>query len=909
MITRIIRVPKGKWTGVFTIFNLEMEDGATFNRKELEGVFYDPMVEEIVSAMPPGKFLEVMYHNGVIDPAEAAIIAACARVGIKIEAAKVGHRYYGRARRGVLFNKLVQVKFTKEPVLETLKPRGSRKGMRVYNLTVMGDEELLELSRERDLSLSLAQMKKLVEFQRRDRLDVVTDVWLETFAARWSDHCNHVKWKSLGLFKILKDATERIKNSNLVSAFIDNAGGWKFFGGLVAVFKLETHCSPSQQEPYGGQMTKSGGVIRDILEFGLGALPIGNLEMTVVGEFALRCYRWLKGCALGARVIARETIRAIADYGNPMGIPMMLARMFSHPAFGGKVFALGGTVGITTEGAAKKGRALPGDYVVLVGGRTGNDGLHGATVSSGAITENTDTGDRCHVQIGNAFIEQKMMRAGVELRDNGCLRARNDYGAAGIVSAVGELGEDANGVLVNLARVLLKCAGLENWQIALSESQERFAHAVIPRKWRKAQAIYKKYGLEATIIGVFTGNGRFQIVYDEKSTEFSFSAPLSGEICLDVPFSYFDECPLPRLEVIAPPPKTEKVIFPEINLGNVAAMAEKVVGHFDVCNQARAITQYDATVQGRTFQGPLYGCNYNVASSLAVLKPVYGKPWGLTVSQSFSPWQFEVDPVKAATNAVLDAIITQVIAGVKLTDICLADNFYTPSQDKYAYWYLTEQVKAIADLSVELGTPFITGKDSSSGSAVFPQGVINVLPSVCITAMGKIKDVRRLKPHQWQAAGNLIYVIGPQVWTISGSILAAALGITGNRLNEIHHIVNQGRDYMEAVGRLCRSRLVKSAVPINRGGIILRLFEGVEASGFGFEAMYCGALFPESFGTALVEVEPQEHVRLERDYSSLEPRCIGRITREKGLTIDEKRLPWNKLFRAWNTKFGKEVYQ
>ena len=279
------------------------------------------------------------------------------------------------------------------------------------------------------------------------------------------------------------------------------------------------------------------------------------------------------------------------------------------------------------------------------------------------------------------------------------------------------------------------------------------------------------------------------------------------------------------------------------------------------------------------------------------------------MSQSFSPWQFEVDPAQATINAVLDAVVTQVIAGVKLTDICLADNFYTPSKDKYAYWYLIEQVEKLAELSVEFGTPFITGKDSSSGSAVFDGQVINVVPSVCITAMGKIRDVRRLKPHQWQAAGNLIYVIGPQVTTISGSILSAALGMTGNRLNEIGYTYNKGRGYMQAISRLCCSELVRSAVPINRGGIILRLFEGVEASGFGFKAQYCQALFPESFGTVLVEVRPGDRARLEREYSSLEPRLIGRIVGEKGLTVQGRRLPWNKLFKAWDTRFEKEVYQ
>jgi phosphoribosylformylglycinamidine synthase len=223
--------------------------------------------------------------------------------------------------------------------------------------------------------------------------------------------------------------------------------------------------------------------------------------------------------------------------------------------------------------------------------------LHGATVSSEAITEETDAGDACHVQIGTPFTEQKMMPATIALRDGNCLRARNDCGAAGLVSAAGELGETAGGVFLNLALVPLKCLGLEDWQIALSESQERCVHAVKPRKWREAQAIYRRYGLEATIIGVITGNGRFQMVYDEKLTNLFVATPLSGEVCLDVPFSYFDECPLPKLEVVQPPPRTRKVVFPKINLGNVAQMAERVVGHFDVCNQARAITQYDSTVQ------------------------------------------------------------------------------------------------------------------------------------------------------------------------------------------------------------------------------------------------------------------------------------------------------------------------
>jgi len=905
MIKRIIVGPKDKESDVYTIFNLEMKDNQAFDQKALEGLFYDSLIEKIVTEMPAGKFMEVMYHNGVIDPAQDAILKACAHKGIKVEAAKVSHRYYGLARLKVFVNKKVHMKFISEPALETLKPRGSRQGMKLFDLTAMSDQELVKLSEDRELALSLEEMKQLTEFQKRDKMPAVTDVFLETFGARWSDHCVHKKWQALGLFKILKDATRKIKNSNLVSAFVDNAGGWKFFGRLVAVLKLETHCSPTQMEPYGGQLTKLGGVIRDILYFALGALPIGNLELTVVGEFVRRRYRWLKGRTLTAKTIASETIRAIADYGNPMGIPMLLARMFSHPAFGGKTFALGGTVGITTKVASQKGRGLPGDYVVLVGGRTGNDGIHGATVSSGEITEKTDTGDSCHVQIGNAYTEQKMMPSTMELLKIRCVRAKNDCGAAGIISAAGELGETANGILLNIALVLLKCLGLENWQIVISESQERGIDVIKRNKLRTAMAIYKKYDLEATVIGVITGNGRFQIVYDENLKKFDAATPLSGEICLDVPYAYFDELPMPKIEVVVPPPKTDKAVYPEINLSNVALMANKVVKHFDVCNQAWATTQYDSTVQGKTYQGPLYGVNYDIPSSLAVLLPVYGRQWGLTLSQSFSPWQFEVDPVQAAENAMLDALITQVIAGVKLTDICLADNFYTPSKDKYAYWYLSEQVKVLSKLSVEMRTPFITGKDSSSGSSTFNQQVINVLISVCITAMGKIRDARKLRLHQWQTPGNLIYAIGPQAKNLDGSILSSALDITGTSLDNIRELKTS--EYMETVSRLCRSEAVVSAVPINRGGIILRLFEGVEASGYGFEAELCKELFPESFGTALIEVKQKDATSVERWYSSLEPMLVGQIVSEKGLTIQGKELNWERLHKGWDTTFERMV--
>jgi phosphoribosylformylglycinamidine (FGAM) synthase-like enzyme len=609
--------------------------------------------------------------------------------------------------------------------------------------------------------------------------------------------------------------------------------------------------------------------------------------------------------------MARETIRAIAAGGNPMGIPMLLSRMLSHPNFGGKMFALGGTVGLTTLAAALKGRPQKGDKLILAGGRTGNDGIHGATISSGEMTEKVDTGDIVHVQIGNPFTEQPFMRAIIELFIAGCIRAINDFGAAGIPSAIGEMAELC-GMLVNLALVKLKVVGLADWQVLISESQERMAFAIIPEKMDEAMAIFTKYGIEATAIGVATGDHRFKVMYDPKVTELYADMPLSGEVCIDVPYEVFDRCPPSPIEIIEPPKKTNIVTFPEITTHNIEEMGAHVTGYLDVCNQSWETRQYDATVQGIQWSLPLYGRDYNVATHLAAQRPAYverRKQYGLTYSQSFSPPQFEVDPTVASVNAMLDTIVTQIIGGVKRLNICLADNFYTPNLNPYAWWHLVHQVEGIARLSEILQTPFITGKDSSAGSATIERlnFVIHVLCSVVITAMGKIPDVRELILHQWQSPESLLIAVGPRAKTLSGSLLASSLGIIGNELEGM--TVDEGvREYIDRLSSLVKTGSVLSSVPINRGGLFLRLFEGIVASGFGVNCIKDPAdLFPESFGAALLEVPRAKVIEIINQYPDLRPTVIGNLTRKQQFIVDDKVLDWSALYEPWNTTFEKEV--
>lgn len=918
---RIAVTKKENGGKVFKIFNLEINETDPDINMLAKELFHNPVTEEVVEKMPAGEFLEIMYHNGVVDPENESIIIACAKLGVKVEAAKVGRRYYDEAREGVIISKEVHMTFTSEPQIETLKPRGQRNPMEYFDLTAMSDDELLALSTNGDLSLSLRQMSELVEIQKDEGMSAVNDVFLEVFAARWCDHCNHTKWKSLGLFKVLMDATAKINNPNLVSAFVDNSGAWDFYDDLVLLLTGETHNSPTQSEAYGGQLTKLGGILRDIFEHGLGGKPIGNVEMTIIGALEGAIYELLNDQTLSPQTIAKETIRAIADYGNRMGVPMLLSKMISHPNFGGKTFALGVTAGIATKEAAIKGVPWVGDLAVLVGAPTGNDGYHGATVSSGERTENTDQGDSTHVQIGNAFPEQKMMRAGIELRDKGCLRARNDFGAAGFTTFMemaepnsNERGSYPGGILLNFAPVPLKCVGLDYKIMAVGESQERFAHCVVPEKLDIAMEIYNRYGLEATIMGVMTGNERVQIMSDDSVVDYTPDMQISGENILDVAYSQFSRCPLPELEIVDPPPVVDDVEFPEINRVNVTEMATAVTGHFDVSNQAYATRQYDSTVQGISYQGPLYGENYNIASLLGVCKPVFGKSYGMTLSSSFHPWQFEVDPVRAALNAMIDAIVTHVVAGVDLQDICLADNFYTPNKNPYAYHYLSRQVRSIAELSILLGTPFFTGKDSSSGSAtfrkilgtdIFQDITVNALCSLHVAAMGKIPDVNRLVLHRWQKPGNLLYVLGQRSKTISGSILSSTLGITGKALEGI--AANEVRPYFDELSALVSTGKLLSASPVNRGGIFMRIFEGVEASGFGVKSNLCTELFPESFGAVLVEVEPDFAPEIENRFGSSQALCVGEIVPDKGIETCGIQLPWDEMFEPWNTVFKREV--
>src|SRR6185437_6797952 len=261
------------------------------------------------------------------------------------------------------------------------------------------------------------------------------------------------------------------------SSFRDNAGVIALDDDWGVAFKVETHNHPSALEPYGGAGTGIGGVIRDILGVGLGAKPILNTDVFAFAPPGMDRQRLPKG-VLAPRRIIQGVVAGVRDYGNRMGIPTANGAVYFDERFVANPLVFCGTVGLLPKDKVKK-EVRPGDWVVSLGGRTGRDGIHGATFSSAALEAGITSSV---VQIGHAVMEKKVMDVLLQARDQGLYRSLTDCGAGGFSSAVGELGAET-GVAVDLEKAPLKYAGLAPWEIWVSESQERMVLAVAPESW------------------------------------------------------------------------------------------------------------------------------------------------------------------------------------------------------------------------------------------------------------------------------------------------------------------------------------------------------------------------------------------------------------------------------------------
>lgn len=821
----------------------------------LVSLFCNDVVEQAssTSMLDPtaGPIREVSYQRAMTDPEMISLMHAALLAGIHdLRWARLSTRYQlvgvdeetaDEIITRYQLNKQVQTVIPSGVEWDTLVPQGEAGRVELIDVAHMSSQELVTLSDQRRLHMPLGQLGAMQAFYIREGR-LARDAEVEMIAARWSDHCSHTTWKALGLLQRLFRATTALAHPLVLSAFKDNSGVMKFYGGWALNVKGETHISPTfGGSPYGGVATKHGGVIRDVIMTGQGAYPWAGFTMMATCDPQIP-WSDVPAGAFHPRTVVCEAVRGTHEYVNPMGIPTGGWAYLVDPR-NWKGLALGHSLGVLPESRAQKGVPQAGDLIVRLGEPTGNDGLHGATVSSGKMTAETATVDAAHVQIGMPIGECSIKEVIPVLRDADCIRAGTDCGAAGLSSAVGELGEDT-GVWVNLARVPLKCATMHPWQIWLSESQERVVIAVPPEKQGEAFDILRLYGVSASVIGVFTQTGRCQVVFDPEQPLvppwWNVAAAIREELTVvDLPYSFLnDECPLPEIHIgdyeHLRLPLCE--VSPVVNVPGAGGWGEFIAEHlgfYDIADQSTAGHQYDQTVQGNTVVPFLSGVNENMPDELFVATPVPNERCGAAAAFCVSQRWLDISPSEGGALVMAQAFARLVAAGVATNDIVCCANVYTPRVDDEPLnaARLVDLVDGYVNASSIL-MPIISGKDSSSGTFVTAEGErIDAPLTFCALALGRMPDAGLALRKPFQRAGDRILLFSPGVLThaLGGSIHYARHGFRGTQLPKLNLLEFQEgmTQYYELLheGVEIRGRSV-----VGEGGLIRRIFEMVIGS-------------------------------------------------------------------------------
>ena len=797
----------------------------------------------------------------------------------------------------------------------------------LVNLEV-SDEELRKLgkegvpnkdgSRRGPLALSVAELHAIREHFRKEKRRP-TDIELESLAQTWSEHCKHTIFSDPmdeveeGIYRrYIKGATNLIrlkrgKKDFCVSVFKDNSGAIAFDEEYLVTHKMETHNTPSALDPYGGAITGIVGVNRDALGFGLGAKPVANLYGFCVGEpsDARPLYRDKEKTRrlLSPRRILEGVVKGIEAGGNQSGIPTPLGFVYADESYRGKPLVFAGTVGLIprrSKGrdlAKKKARA--GDLIVMIGGRVGADGIHGATFSSEALAAESPA---TAVQIGDAITQKKFSDALVrELRDKALYSSMTDNGAGGLSCSVAEMAQECGGAEVDLEKVPLKYPGLALWQIWISESQERMTLSVPRGSWKELSRILRKHGTEATVIGRFTSSGRCVVKH-------------RGKTVMSLPLSFLhDGRPQKRLSVRKPKRRAKRMParHPSPEKVLLALLGSPNVGSYAFVSE-----QYDHEVQGQSVTKPLQGAG-RVNADAGVFRPRKEGKKAVVLAHGYAPSYSALDPYKMAAASIDTAVRNAIAAGAPLDHLAILDNFCWSSSDSpERLWQLREAARACYDVAVAYGTPYISGKDSmyndfrgfdASGKPLH----VAVMPTLLISAIGVMKDFRTAMTIDLKSPGDAVYQIGRVREEFGGSEYAKLAAGTFDAGTVPATDAAANKKAYAAVARAIGKRLVSSAIAVSRGGLGAAAAKMALAGNLGMELSTVGhapsVLFSESQGRFLVTVPQEKEAAFKAAMKGAVLRRLGTVTKERRLRARVGRtkldLPLSSLSRAYHSPY------
>jgi len=796
---------------------------------------------------PGARLLHVLPKPGVTDPVAQSAQAAIADFQITADAVRTLKKYWVTGLPDnqvavfcakVLANDAIEqvvagpLPFTK---LEFGSPYTFKRI--TVPLRALDEGALVRLSREGQLFLSLEEMRT-IQAHFNDLGRDPTDVELETIAQTWSEHCSHktlagrIRYRDPEgerqfenmLRETIFAATEEIRRRAgaddwCVSVFADNAGVVRFDEQWNVCFKVETHNHPSALEPYGGANTGIGGVIRDPMGTGLGARPVCNTDVFCFAPPDMPADAVPQG-ALHPRRVAKGVVAGVRDYGNRMGIPTVNGAVYFDPRYLGNPLVYCGNVGMIPRDKSFKD-PQPGDLIVALGGRTGRDGIHGATFSSAELTHQSDELSGGAVQIGNAITEKMLLDVLLEAQSRGLYNAVTDCGAGGFSSAVGEMGEKI-GAEVWLDRVPLKYEGLSYTEIWISEAQERMVLAVPEDKWDELLALCSSEGVEATVIGRFVPTGRLALKYHDQ--------PVAD---LTMAFLH-DGRPRVLREAVYTPPPIRPLVPPVKDCQGYTDSLLAILGSLNVASKHWIIRQYDHEVQGGSVIKPLVGAANDGPSDAAVLRPVLGSRRGIVIACGMNPRYGDLDTRHMATSAIDEAVRNCVAVGADPRRIAILDNFCWGNTDRpETLGSLVRAAVACHDLAVALGTPFVSGKDSLNNE-FRPEGAdepISIPPSLLISALGQVDDVARCVTMDLKEPGSRLYLVGLTRNELGGSHFALVEGLSGGNVPQVDPEV--ARRTFFAVHNAIHAGLVRACHDLSEGGLAAAAAEMAFAGGLG----------------------------------------------------------------------------
>ena len=715
-------------------------------------------------------------------------------------------------------------------------------------LSAMDDDALVRTSRSQTWALGLDELRVIRDFfhspaerARRGALRLPadpTDVEMEALAQTWSEHCKHkifaarIAYVDAGtgrreivdnLYKTcIRDATailrERMGERDYCkSVFRDNAGVVAFTNSHDACIKVETHNSPSALDPYGGALTGIVGVNRDPMGTGMGAELVANIDVFC---FASPFYdRELPPRLLHPRRVLEGVREGVEHGGNKSGIPTVNGALVFDERYLGKPLVYCGTIGILpTRVNGRPGwekRARAGDIIVMVGGRIGKDGIHGATFSSEELHEESPA---TAVQIGDPITQRKMYDFILRARDEGLYTAITDNGAGGLSSSVGEMAEDSGGCVLDIARAPLKYDGLRPWEILLSEAQERMTLAVPPDNLDAFMTLAAHMDVEATALGRFTDSGFFEAFYRDR-------------LVASMPMDFLHNgVPQLSLEAVWQAPPKRDV---HVDLAGVAdgEFLKAMLGRLNICSREYIIRQYDHEVRGGSVVKPLVGVARDGPSDAAVFRPQLESDAGLVVAHGICPKFSDYDTYWMMANAVDEAVRNAVAVGCGPDSLAGVDNFCwcdpvasesnPDGRNKLAQ--LVRACRALRHFSLAFGLPCISGKDSMKNDYTGGGERISIPPTVLFTALGVMDNVTRAQTSDFKQPGDHIYILGGTWREMAGSEAADELGLHGGRVPRVDAASALAR--YRALHALMSRRAVSACHDCSDGGIAVALAE------------------------------------------------------------------------------------